>query len=74
MIKKLMNTSIILASSLIFSTSSAFASTQTAVTAQLIKSETEGSMLICQYRTMKQVHFKVLFANQTCPQAIQVEH
>ncbi|RTR31276.1 hypothetical protein [Shewanella atlantica] len=74
MIKKLMNRSIILASSLIFSISPAFASTQTAVTAQLIKSEAEGSVLICQYRTIKQVHFKVLFTNQTCPLEIQVDH
>lgn len=74
MIKKLINRSIILASTLIFSISPAFASPQTAVTAQLIKSEADGSMLICEYRTMRQVHFKVLFANQTCPLAIQVEH
>ncbi|WP_394147713.1 hypothetical protein [Shewanella atlantica] len=74
MIKKLISSSAVLVGSLILLTSSALASPQTAVTAQLIKSETEGTVLICQYRTMKQVHFKVLFANQSCPAAIQVAH
>lgn len=63
-----------LACSFIFSTGLAFASTQTAVTAQLVKSEADGTVLICQYRTMKKIHFKVLFTHQVCPLAIQVGH
>ncbi|WP_185976912.1 MULTISPECIES: hypothetical protein [Shewanella] len=51
-----------------------FASTQTAVTALLVKSEADGTVLICQYRTMKQVHFQVLFTNQVCPLSMQVGH
>ena len=64
----------VLACSFIFSTSLVFASAQTAVTAQLVKSEVDGTVLICQYRTMQEVHFKVIFTNQVCPLSMQVEH
>ncbi|MEC4728047.1 hypothetical protein HWQ46_21150 [Shewanella sp. D64] len=74
MIKKMMQKIIVLACSLPLSTSLAFASSQTAVTASLVKSEVNGTVLICQYRIMKQIHFKVLFSNETCPQLIQVDH
>ena len=65
---------VVLACSFIFSTSLVFASTQTAVTAQLVKSEVDGTVLICQYRTIQDVHFKVLFTHQVCPLSVLVEH
>ncbi|QFU24675.1 hypothetical protein FM038_022735 [Shewanella eurypsychrophilus] len=74
MMQKFMPKAVVLVCSFIFSTSLVFASSQTAVTAQLVKSEADGTVLICQYRTMTQAHFKVLFSNQTCPLSIQVGH
>lgn len=74
MIKNIIQKVMILACSFIVSTSLVFASTQTAVTAQLVKSEVDGTVLICQYRTMQEVHFKVIFTNQVCPLSMQVEH
>ncbi|WP_076412221.1 hypothetical protein [Shewanella sp. UCD-KL12] len=74
MMPNLIQKTVVIACSFIFSTSLAFASNHTAVTASLVKSEIDGTVLICQYRTMQQAHFKVLFSNQTCPLSIQVAH
>ncbi|WP_065204226.1 hypothetical protein [Shewanella woodyi] len=74
MIKYMMQKTVVLVFSVIFSTTVAFASSQTAVTANLVKSEVDGTVLICQYHTIKETHFRVLFSNQTCPVSIQVGH
>ncbi|WP_299808120.1 hypothetical protein [uncultured Shewanella sp.] len=67
-------TSIALA--LFISIGSAHASSHTAVTANLVKSQTDENLLICQYQTISASHFqvfdKVLDNEQACPTNIQV--
>jgi hypothetical protein len=74
MIKNMIQKTMLLTCLSLLSIGVAFASSQTAVTANLVKSEVDGTVLICEYRTMNQIHFKVLFSNQTCPLSIQVGH
>ncbi|QLE87114.1 hypothetical protein FLM48_19765 [Shewanella sp. Scap07] len=52
--------------------SAANASPNTAVTAELTKYKTEGQITICEYRTVRQVHYQVLNGNESCPTAMLV--
>ncbi|WP_150102108.1 hypothetical protein [Shewanella halifaxensis] len=61
---------------LFISISSVHASSNTAVTANLVKSQTDENLLICQYQTVSASHFqvfdKVLDNEPACPTNIQV--
>ncbi|MCL1146869.1 hypothetical protein AB4298_00685 [Shewanella sp. 10N.261.52.F9] len=69
-------TVITLALALALSIGNAHASPNTAVTANLVKSNTEDNLLICQYRTISASHFqvfdKVLDKETSCPTNMQV--
>ncbi|WP_394203866.1 hypothetical protein [Shewanella waksmanii] len=52
--------------------SAAYASPNTAVTAELTKYKTEGHITMCEYRTVRQVHYQVLNGNESCPTAMLV--
>ncbi|MCG9731469.1 hypothetical protein L1D44_16880 [Shewanella sp. Isolate13] len=62
--------------SLFISMGSVHASSNTAVTANLVKSKTDDNLLICQYQTLAASHFQVfdtVLDNETaCPTNIQV--
>ncbi len=65
-----------IALTLFISTGSVYASSHTAVTANLVKAKTDDNLLICQYRTISASHFQVfdkLLDNESaCPNNIQV--
>ncbi|GIU31958.1 hypothetical protein L2719_07605 [Shewanella schlegeliana] len=65
-----------IALTLFISTGSVHASSNTAVTANLVKSKTDDNLLVCQYRTISASHFQVfdtVLDNETaCPTNIQV--
>ncbi|GIU05175.1 MULTISPECIES: hypothetical protein [unclassified Shewanella] len=67
-----------IALTLAISIGSVHASPNTAVTANLVKSNTDDNLLICQYRTISGSHFqvfdKVLDNTAICPTNIQVAH
>lgn len=67
-----------IALTLFISMSSVHASSNTAVTADLVKSKTEQNLLICQYQTVSGSHFqvfdKVLDNEHACPTNMQVAH
>ncbi|MCK8044570.1 hypothetical protein MSG37_06715 [Shewanella sp. 1CM18E] len=48
-----------IALTLLISTSNVYASANTAVTANLVKSKADGNLLICQYQTVSGSHFQV---------------
>lgn len=62
--------------SLFISISSVHASSNTAVTANLVKYQADENLLICQYQTISASHFQVfdtvLDNESTCPTNIQV--
>ncbi|MCL1051868.1 hypothetical protein L2755_19885 [Shewanella abyssi] len=67
-----------IALTLFISTGSVHASVNTAVTANLVQSNTDKNLLICQYQTVAASHFqvfdKVLDNEQACPTSMQVAH
>lgn len=50
------------------------ASSHTAVTAELVNFKMDDNLLICQYQTMADTHFKVLVNTTTCPSSMLVGH
>lgn len=65
-----------IALTLFISIASVHASSNTAVTANLVKSQTNENLLICQYQTVSASHFqvfdKVLDNETACPTNVQV--
>ncbi|ABV88607.1 hypothetical protein [Shewanella pealeana] len=65
-----------IALTLFISIGSVHASSNTAVTANLVKTQTDENLLICQYQTVSASHFqvfdKVLDNESACPTNVQV--